>query len=211
MRSYVFPSVMRDNGVEVSNPYRRGTDTPDRPVRAYVAPALAHPLWHRLPAALIDLTLCVAVLMPLVVPLLVSVIDRQSGEIASPILRLLHGLNEFAAMRMPASDPLRWLLPGILLLIQLSLLYQLGATIGKWLLRIRIVGRDESAAGFVRLLVLRYLLPLVLYALPYFGLVILLLDLLLIFQSSRQTLHDILAGTQVVRVFAENEVDETAA
>lgn len=198
---------MRDTGAEVSNPYRRGTDTPDRPVHAYVAPALADPLWHRLPAALIDLTLCVAVLMPLVVPHLDSSIDRQSEDIAAPMLRLLHLLNEFAVVRMLASDPLRWLLPGILLLIQLSLLFQLRATIGKWLLRIRIAGREESAPGFMRLLALRYLLPLVLYALPYFGLVILLLDLLLIFQSSRQTLHDILAGTQVVRVSSENEAE----
>lgn len=71
-----------------------------------------------------------------------------------------------------------------------------GQTAGKILLGIRIVDRESGRnAGFVRNVLLRFLLNRVISLIPGY----LIVDGLFIFRKDRRCLHDMLAGTVVVR------------
>jgi uncharacterized RDD family membrane protein YckC len=71
-----------------------------------------------------------------------------------------------------------------------------GQTIGKKLLHIRIVNvEDGSKASFAALIFLRALLPGILGFVPFFPIA----DVCFIFRGDRRTLHDMIAGTIVVR------------
>jgi uncharacterized RDD family membrane protein YckC len=73
-----------------------------------------------------------------------------------------------------------------------------GQTVGKALLKIRIVRSDGSPASFARIVGLRYLTTSVLAAIPVVGTIYGLVDVLLIFRASRRCLHDQIADTIVV-------------
>jgi uncharacterized RDD family membrane protein YckC len=78
---------------------------------------------------------------------------------------------------------------------QCYLLATTGQTIGKRILRIRIVSlASGETPSFSRVVIRRYFLPLILWFLG-FGL---LLDALFIFGKERRCIHDILAGTKVI-------------
>ncbi len=79
------------------------------------------------------------------------------------------------------------------------LLMTRGQTIGKLLLGMRIVRPDGSAASPVRLIGLRYGVGWLLSALPVVGMVYALVDCLFIFRADRRCLHDLIAGTIVVK------------
>jgi uncharacterized RDD family membrane protein YckC len=75
-----------------------------------------------------------------------------------------------------------------------------GQTLGKALMSVRVVDHDDGRnPGFVRVILLRQLLPGVITALPCLGKVFWLADCLCIFGEERRCLHDIIAGTKVVR------------
>ena len=74
-----------------------------------------------------------------------------------------------------------------------------GQTIGKRVVRIRIVRSNGERASLGRIFALRYLPMLFLGMVPYLGVLITLVDALLIFRDSRQCLHDQFADTLVVR------------
>ncbi|TSC58170.1 MAG: hypothetical protein Greene041619_730 [Candidatus Peregrinibacteria bacterium Greene0416_19] len=81
--------------------------------------------------------------------------------------------------------------------VQLFLLSIRGQTVGKWLMHIRIVGKDTlKHAGFVRTVLLRYFVNGILSYVPGYSLV----DILFIFRSDRRCLHDLIAGTIVIRL-----------
>lgn len=73
-----------------------------------------------------------------------------------------------------------------------------GQSVGKLLLRIRVVDADGRNPGFLRAYLLREGGRLVLTFIPYIGIMLRLVDLLMITRHDRRTLHDQLAGTFVV-------------
>jgi uncharacterized RDD family membrane protein YckC len=73
-----------------------------------------------------------------------------------------------------------------------------GQTIGKKLMRIRIVGIDGYLPAS-RILARRYFPWLVLSALPFFGLLFAFVDALFIFRTDRRCIHDFIGGTMVVK------------
>ena len=74
-----------------------------------------------------------------------------------------------------------------------------GQTLGKRMLGIRIVdAASNGAATAVKLLGLRYVLVLLVMAIPMIGQLLGLADALFIFRSDRRCVHDLLAGTKVV-------------
>jgi uncharacterized RDD family membrane protein YckC len=84
----------------------------------------------------------------------------------------------------------------LLIVVQIVLLGRDGQTIGKKLLAVRIVDvNTRRPAGFFKTVVLRLLLNALLSVIPFYGLV----DVLLIFREDRRCLHDLIAGTVVVR------------
>ncbi len=89
---------------------------------------------------------------------------------------------------------------GSFLAINSYLLFKRGQTIGKYLLDVRIVDLQGRIAPFWRVILLRYLLiSAVASQLGVLGQLLSTADCLLIFQRSRRCLHDILAGTRVIK------------
>ena len=87
----------------------------------------------------------------------------------------------------------------IFMAINSYLLVTKGQTLGKLALGIRIVDvASNGAATAVKLLGLRYVLVLLVMAIPMIGQALGLIDVLFIFRSDRRCVHDLLAGTKVV-------------
>jgi uncharacterized RDD family membrane protein YckC len=74
-----------------------------------------------------------------------------------------------------------------------------GQSIGKRLVGIKVVRTDGSRASFARIFLLRNVINGLPNLLPYVGWLYQLVDPLLIYQESRQCLHDKIADTIVVR------------
>lgn len=86
----------------------------------------------------------------------------------------------------------------IYLLIHGRLLAVNGQTVEKKLLKIKIVRSDGTAADFQRIVVFRLLPVYLVQLVPVIGGFIGLLDVLFIFRSSRQCIHDQIADTIVI-------------
>ena len=76
-----------------------------------------------------------------------------------------------------------------------------GQTIAKMMLKIRIVlyNDQQTPPGFTRTVLLRSIIPALVFCLPYLGMILFFLDNILIFREDRRCAHDLLAGTIVVR------------
>lgn len=84
---------------------------------------------------------------------------------------------------------------------QAVLLSSTGQTVGKKLMQLRVINLiDRSNPGFVKAVLIRWWLPSLIYSIPYLGWVFWLADGLFVFKNDRRCLHDLMAGTQVVRL-----------
>ncbi len=85
--------------------------------------------------------------------------------------------------------------------VQIWMLVTRGQTLGKRIMDVRIVRLDdESNPGFVHVFLLRAVLIGLLGAIPMIGWIITLADILSIFRADRRCLHDLIAGTKVIKV-----------
>jgi uncharacterized RDD family membrane protein YckC len=132
----------------------------------------------RLGAAIIDAVLCLVMIAAAVAVAAALGLDFQ----ATPVrIGLASGVLPLAVLQM----------------VLLSLR---GQTLGKALMGVRVVDQEDGRnPGFVRVVLLRQFLPGVITALPYLGKVFWLIDCLCIFGEERRCLHDVIAGTKVVR------------
>lgn len=137
----------------------------------------------RLGGAIIDGIIIMLVVAPVVVSL--GYWERiMAGEEAG-VSALLIGVTGFAAF----------------LVLNGYLLATYGQTIGKRLLGIRIVSvREQELLPLWKLISLRYLPQWVAGQIPVFGQIFGLVDPLFIFRADRRCIHDLIAGTIVVRV-----------
>jgi uncharacterized RDD family membrane protein YckC len=88
----------------------------------------------------------------------------------------------------------------VVFVIQVWWLTTRGQTIGKRVLGIRIVrATDEGNPGFVYVVLLRNLVPMAISFIPLIGFIFSLTDILFIFRADRRCLHDLIAGTKVVK------------
>lgn len=92
---------------------------------------------------------------------------------------------------------------GLLVLLAMTIynlvrLARHGQTIGKQVIGIRIVRSDGSDCSLLRLLGLRYLVPGMIGAVPLFGMLFTLIDVLWIFGEEKRCVHDLMADTIVV-------------
>jgi uncharacterized RDD family membrane protein YckC len=113
--------------------------------------------------------------------------DPESLDISRSTFSLLKVLNIIIAM---------YFLPLMLAIYQWNLISVQGQTIGKWLLRMKIVVLGGSSPGFLRGVVLRNWLRIVLSVIPFFALV----DVLFIYSQPTRCIHDYLAGTRVIDI-----------
>ena len=89
---------------------------------------------------------------------------------------------------------------GLYLLLNGYLLQRRGQTIGKWMLGIRIVAVDSNAIlPLWRVFLFRYLPQVLASLIPLAGGLLILADLLFIFRGDKRCVHDLIAGTHVVR------------
>lgn len=87
----------------------------------------------------------------------------------------------------------------VFLIVHGYLLATRGQTVGKMLMKIRIVRSDGTRASFARLVGLRFLLNSFLALIPIVGTIYALVDVLFIFRSERRCIHDLIADTRVVQ------------
>ena len=108
--------------------------------------------------------------------------------------------DKLTAMLFPAYAQTLPLL-GLLAVVQITLLCLRSQSIGKLLLRLRIVGvQDELPGGPVRAFLLRAFLPTLIEFIPLLGLMFWLVDTCFIFREDHRCIHDLIAGTKVVKL-----------
>jgi uncharacterized RDD family membrane protein YckC len=153
-------------------------------------PTLAHP-GMRLLAAFIDGFLESLCWMPTSQAVLRSLGGLLSAgqinpqEITSAILSAL---------------PLSFPYLGGLILVQAILLTLRGQTVGKLITQLRVVrATDGSHAGFLRAFLLRGFLTRCIRHLPLIGVMFWLVDNCFIFRDDHRCIHDLIAGTKVVK------------
>ena len=110
---------------------------------------------------------------------------------------MLDVVRDPMTQQMPTAGSI-WLLI-IFMAINSYLLVTKGQTLGKWMLGIRIVdAASNGAATALQLLGLRYVLVMLVQAIPMIGQLLGLIDALFIFRGDRRCVHDLIAGTKVV-------------
>ncbi|SMC22152.1 Uncharacterized membrane protein YckC, RDD family [Andreprevotia lacus DSM 23236] len=85
------------------------------------------------------------------------------------------------------------------LLVHTYFLHKNGQTIGKKLLKIAIVTTDGAKPSLLTLLVKRYLPVFLIRLVPFVGNLLGLVDVCFIFREDRRCLHDLIAGTKVIK------------
>lgn len=81
---------------------------------------------------------------------------------------------------------------------QLYWIWKNGQTLGKKLIKIKIVRVDGSRASFPRIVFVRAMVPALVGAIPLVGMLFSLTDVLFIFGESRRCVHDYMADTIVI-------------
>jgi uncharacterized RDD family membrane protein YckC len=74
-----------------------------------------------------------------------------------------------------------------------------GQTLGKKMLGIKIVDLDDRTAEFSRVILLRYLPISCVSLIPVAGQILPIIDALFVFRSDRRCVHDLIAGTKVIK------------
>ena len=105
------------------------------------------------------------------------------------------------------ADSMRWIQAGLglAMLVQVILIAMRGQNIGKLIVGARVVRAvDGQPAGFLPVVLLRYGLPVMLFFIlnglfPLLGFLFLLVDYGFMFCEDRRCLHDLIAGTKVVK------------
>jgi uncharacterized RDD family membrane protein YckC len=161
----------------------------------------------RLLAASIDELILLAISLPMVFGAVPAIITMISGGTDPELL--------------DTSDVLRVMVrgPGTIItvvaliawcVITAWLVAANGQSIGKRMVGIKVVRTDGSRASFARIFFLRNVVNALPNLLPYVGWLYQLVDPLLIYQDSRQCLHDKIADTTVVRCVSGESRERSA-
>ena len=137
--------------------------------------------WARLGGALIDALISLVVILPMM---------------------LLMGIlaDMYAGLPMTFNQQIIVFVVGwsFFLVINGYLLYTRGQTVGKLIVKTKIVDLNGNLPGFGKLFLLRYIVFGLLSQLPVVGGLFALVNALFIFREDHRCLHDHLAGTRVV-------------
>lgn len=150
-------------------------------------------LRRRFAAALIDGMLQWLCWMPAATALSTA-LTAHMAQGATPTLETLVKMSGDA---MPKSLPYL----AVLAVVQIVLLCRRSQSVGKICLRIQIVSvRDEQPGGTVRAFLLRGLPTWIIKQIPVLGLLYWLVDSFTIFREDQRCIHDLIAGTKVVKL-----------
>lgn len=154
----------------------------------------------RLLAATLDELILLAVSLPMIIgamPAMVALVGGAVGGEAD-----VESLDTMSVLRAMVGGPGTTITVLALIawcIITAWLVATNGQSIGKRLVGIKVVRTDGSRASFARIFLLRNVVNGLPNLLPYVGWLYQLIDPLLIYQESRQCLHDKIADTIVVR------------
>ena len=137
--------------------------------------------WKRLGGALIDAIIELAILFPVMI-----IMGIWEESLRGEGLTLSQQAVYFAIAL------------AVFLALNGYLLYTKGQTIGKTVVKTKIVDLSGNLPPFGKLLVLRYLIPWLIAAIPIVGGLFELVNVLFIFGSERRCVHDYIAGTRVI-------------
>lgn len=144
---------------------------------------------------------------------LASRVSRLAAVIVDAIIMMVINLPVMAVAgvfgqiargeQMSFAQSLLWGLFGIVvfLIVNGYFLARDGQTVGKKVLGVRIVRNEDGqlqSAG--KVIGLRYVLLQVIYSVPCVGSLFALVDVLFIFREDKRCIHDMIAGTKVVKV-----------
>ena len=161
------------------NPYKT-------PAAVVLDPPQVHALagrWQRLGAAMIDGIIGLIVALPIMYQLGIfdAIMTAKKVPYSVTLISAVFGFVVF-------------------LLIHGYLLKKNGQTVGKKIVGLRISDLQEGVPNFGRLITLRYLPISLVSIIPVVGQILPLVDILFIFRSDRRCVHDLLAGTKVVKL-----------
>ncbi len=168
---------------EAINPYAAPRADVSRPAAAGVTSGELASLGQRLGAVVLDGVVAV----PLAIPLGIgaAMADPETGK-----------PNSMGLMLMGVGG----LLILALVIYNLYRLSTQGQTIGKQLMKIRIVRfEDNGTAGFVKAVLLRGFVNGLIGAIPLLGFIYSLVDICFIFREDRRCIHDMIGGTHVIQ------------
>lgn len=149
-------------------------------------------LGARFGAALIDGIAQMLCRLPTSIAVFRVVSEQMSSGQRLSFIEIASAANEAMAKSYPFL--------GALILLQAVLLSSRGQSLGKILTGIRIVRvRDGSQAGFVQAFLLRGVIPGAIELIPILGGLFWLVDVCFIFGNERRCVHDLIAGTKVVK------------
>jgi uncharacterized RDD family membrane protein YckC len=144
--------------------------------------------WQRLGGSLIDGLSILVILFPL--QYTTGAIERRTAAAG--------GLGFAGLLQIRWEDAL-WTVLGFIVILAMNWkLLGAGQTIGKWVLRTRIVRKDGTPCIRSRIIVRRMLPLFALSMIPLISIVVSYVDSLFIFRPSRCTLHDDVADTKVI-------------
>ncbi len=98
-----------------------------------------------------------------------------------------------------------WMYVGLFFVIAVQAVFIAvnGQNIGKLIAGVRVVSLDGSKAGFIRGALIRFIVPVslifLLNVIPMLGFLFLVVDYCFMFREDRRCLHDLMAGTKVVK------------
>lgn len=125
------------------------------------------------------------------------------GILFSMVISLFLGFDEYIKLVMEnqLSSKLIFLLLGQLLFVAANVyfLWKNGQTLGKKIMRIKIVKMSDEKPVLQDSYVLRSFFPAVLTQLPFLGLIFVVLDISFIFREDKRCMHDLIAGTKVIK------------
>ncbi len=159
---------------------------------------------RRLAAKLIDWTLVLVPFLIMFSTLMDPAFENRVISLQNDPSALMEALQKQIQKAVAVHNPLMlamgWVMDGVII-INVILLTVRGQTIGKLLLRVRIVRfNDGGRVGFLKVVMLRSFLFFAASLLGPVGLTVLAVDALMIFRQGRRCLHDLVADTKVVRV-----------
>lgn len=191
-----FPEFNANVPPPLFNPPVAG-DTASAPAAAVTGPALAS-LGQRLGGACLNSLAAFLVFMPGFVLMMVQIIKTNPDFLD----RAAAGGIRPEDFNFSGVGPAMLLLGvGVIgfALTQIILLSVRGQDLGKLAVGTRIVRLDGTKAGFLHAFVLRGVVPGLISMLPYVGMLFSLVNICFIFRADRRCIHDLIAGTRVVK------------
>jgi uncharacterized RDD family membrane protein YckC len=171
------------------NPYAPPTAEPAAPASDPAASLGLASRWARLGAALIDALIALVITLPLYIA--IGFANLAALNTRNPLAIYAAGGKWGLVSGMGALA---------LLALQSVLIARRGQSLGKIVVGTRIVTVSGRPLRFVEGVLLRSWLPAVCGLVPYAGSLVTFVDVLFVFRSDRRCLHDLIAGTRVVRI-----------